>query len=286
MSLPFIFFGTDTFSTGVLNELEARGFLPSLIVTVPDKPKGRKLVMTPPDAKIWGEARGIPVIQLKTLRTPEAETEIREKMAGALVGIVASYGKIIPQNILDIPAHKTLNVHPSLLPKLRGASPLQSAILLESETGVTIMVLDADMDHGPILASQKTDDWSADLSALLPYSDELEKKLSAKGGALLGEILPDWVAGTITAIEQNHADATFTVKIKKEDGLLDLADSPEINLRKIRAYQGWPTAYYFDNEKRIIIKTAHIENGALVIDRIIPEGGKEMNYLDYTRSRN
>jgi methionyl-tRNA formyltransferase len=280
--INFVFFGTSNFSVFVLEELKKNNLTPSLIVTTEDKPKGRKLILTPPEVKIWAEKEGVKYIQLKTLRKPESLENIKSySRDGFDLFIVASYGKIIPQDVLDIPKFKTLNVHPSLLPKLRGASPLQSSILEENETGVTIIELDADVDHGPILAQEKIHiEWP-------PYMEELEKITGKLGGEMLSKIIPKWVHGEIDGIEQKHNEATFTKKIEKIDGELNLDDSPEKNLRKIRAYSVWPGAYYFEEiggiKKRIIVKRAHIENGELIIEKVIPEGKKEMDYKDFLR---
>lgn len=283
------FFGTSVFSCLILDQMKSAGFLPKLIITTGDKPKGRKLLLTPPEVKLWAEKENIPYIQLKTLRNQES-LEIIKSFApdGFDVFIVASYGKILPQNILDLPKRKTINVHPSLLPHLRGPSPIQSAILTENETGVTIIRLDPEVDHGPIIAQRKilSWGWSALPEAIQgepPYEKDLERTLGIEGGKLLSEILPDWVNGKIDEKEQDHTKATFCTKIEKSDGEINLSDSPEKNLRKIRAYHVWPTAYFFQNNTRIIIKKAHIENGKLTIDCVIPEGKKEMDYKDFLR---
>ena len=274
VGIKFVFFGTSRFSVIILDELKSRGLLPSLIVTTEDKPKGRKLVLTPPEVKIWAEQNKIPYIQPKKL---DNEVYLKLSTFNFQLFIVASYGKIIPEKILQIPKYKTLNVHPSLLPKLRGASPLQSAILGEKETGVSIMRLDKEMDHGPIVFQQKIA-----IMGWPPYESDLESILGQSGGKILANILPKWVNGEIEEIEQDHSKATFCKKIQKTDGLLNLNDSAEINLRKIKAYHIWPTAYFFDESgKRIIVKKAHIEKDELLIERVIPEGKKEMEFKDY-----
>lgn len=276
----FAFFGSSHLSVLVLEKLKSHGLLPSLVITGEDKPKGRKMILTAPETKTWAEDNGIPCLQLSSLRKPESLEAIRSfSTAGFDLFIVASYGKIIPQDILDLPKHQTLNVHPSLLPKLRGPSPLISAILQEDETGVTIMRVDSEMDHGPIIAQKKIDiEWP-------PYEEDLEKAAGELGGDMLAEIIPGWIAGSIAETEQDHASATVCVKIQKSDGEIHLADSAEKNLRKIRAFHIWPTAYFFHtrgNEKiRIIVKKAHIENGELILDRVVPEGKKEMDYADF-----
>jgi methionyl-tRNA formyltransferase len=138
-NLTWAFFGTDEFSTMVLDELKSQGFIPNLIVTTEDKPKGRKLLLTPPEAKVWADKENVNCLQLKTLRNEDSFNAIKSSVNEDFdLFVVASYGKIIPQNILDIPKYKTLNIHPSLLPKLRGPSPIASSILSENETGVTV----------------------------------------------------------------------------------------------------------------------------------------------------
>ncbi len=277
MNTNFAFFGTSTFSVTVLETLKEKGLIPSLMITVEDKPKGRKLVLTPPKTKVWADLEGIPTLQLKSLRTPEAEAEIRKyEGSGFDVFIVASYGKIIPDNILNIPKHKTLNIHPSLLPKLRGASPIQSAILQENETGVTIIRLDSEEDHGPILAQETTD------IAWPPYASELEDVLARQGAELLTSILPEWINGNLPETEQEHEKKTLCGKFTKEDSLLDLSLSPDTNLRKIRAYHN---AHFFDEGKRVVVKRARIENEVLVLEKVVPEGRKEMRYEDYLNGK-
>ncbi len=270
------FFGTSEFSVETLNELKKNGLVPNLIVTVEDKPKGRKLIITPPETKVWAEKEGVPILQLKTLKNSDTEKTIKGAINEEFdVFVVASYGKIIPENILNIPKYKTLNIHPSLLPKLRGASPIQSAILKENQTGVSIIRLDTEVDHGPLIAQKKIEiEWP-------PYASDLEKLLAKESAQLLVKILPDWVGGKLKEVVQEHSLATFTEKINKIDAQLNMQDAPELNLRKIRAFHVWPGAFFFINGKRIIVKTANIDNGLLVIDRVVPEGKKEMSYKDY-----
>ncbi len=280
-NIKFGFFGTSIFSVYVLDELKKTGLIPSLIVSTEDKASGRNLKITPTKVKEWALKENIKYIQPKTLRTEEIFNEIKNSEPAFDVFIVASYGKLIPKNILEIPKHGTINVHPSLLPKLRGASPLQSSILLEDETGVTIIKLDEEMDHGPIISQEKIDiEWP-------PYSDTLEKVCGEVGGRLVAKVLPDLIDGKISETVQEHEKATFTKKIEKGDAELNMSDSPNVNLRKIRAYNVWPGAFYFENingiKKRMVVKKARIENGELVLERIVPEGKKEMDYKDFLR---
>jgi methionyl-tRNA formyltransferase len=280
--INWAFFGSSEFSVTVLETIKGQGYKPNLIITIPDKPRGRKMILTKEEVKVWAEKNNIPCIQLKSLRTPEAEEEIRKYFKeGVDLFVVTHYGKIIPNNILNIPRHKTLNIHPSLLPKLRGPSPIKSAILSENETGVTIIRLDEEMDHGPVILQEKikTSEWP-------PYESELSHDLAVMGGEMISKIIPDWIDRKINEIEQDHSLATLCTKIEKQDGQIDLSDDAEINLRKIRAYEKWPGAFYFDNDKRIKITKARVENGLLKIEKVIPEGKKEMSYDDYLRGKN
>lgn len=279
-----IFFGTPEFARDTLDVLETKGIVPSLIITAEDKPSGRKMILTPPPTKLWAAARNIPILQLKTLRTPESIEAI--KAYGPFdVGIVASYGKIIPQSILDLPKRGMLNIHPSLLPLHRGASPIQSTILKGDSFGVSIILLDVDMDHGPLLTQKEIPE------AILPhdsYRDVAEKILAHEGALILSEVLPAWLSNTQHITEQNHTRATFCKKIEKADGEIHLdSDSPETIVRKVRAFVGWPTVFFFTEYNgtriRVQITKAHIENGLLVITSIRPEGKKEMSYTDFLR---
>ncbi len=280
--LTFTFFGSSQFSIYILEELEKVGFIPTTIVTTPDKPKGRKLILTPTVVKDWGVARNIPVLDPAKLDA----TFIEElKKTPVDVFVVASYGKIIPLDIINIPPHKTLNVHPSLLPKYRGASPLQSAILNDDKkTGVTIMRIDEKMDHGPVVAQKlvTVEEW--------PTYEEFEATMGKIGGSLLAAVLPQWISGAIHEQEQDHAAATHCSKITKEDGELDLTADEYTNFRQIQAYHEWPQAYFFIEHppasgKKIRIKVTYATygGGALKIEKVIPEGAKEMPYEDFVR---
>ncbi len=283
-NLKIAFFGTPQVAVYVLDELKNAGILPDMIITAPDKPAGRKLILTPPPAKVWAEENFISTFQPKTLKDEEAIQTIKNEGPWDLF-IVAAYGNILPKEILSIPKNGTLNVHPSLLPRLRGASPIQTAILEEDETGVTIMLIDEEMDHGPIVAQEKVESWK---EGELPKASELEETLARRGGQILAEIIPKWTKKEIEAREQDHANATFTKKITKENGLVDLSDDAEKNYRKIQAFNIWPRAYFFTekntkgpegNKKiRIIITDAELSKGKLVIKKIIPEGKKEIPY--------
>jgi len=280
-NLKIVFFGTTEYTIVVLDELKRAGIIPTLIVTTPDKPKGRKLISTPPPIKIWAEKESIDVVQPEQLTDKTFLEELQNTNWDLF--IVVFYGKILPKKILEIPQHGVLNVHPSLLPKFRGPSPVQTAILEdERKNGISIILLDEEMDHGPIVAQARIeiDGWP-------PKENILSGILALEGGKLLAEVIPQWVAGHITSEEQDHKSATYTDIIKKEDGLIDFNDAPYENYRKIQAYDTWPGTYFFTkrNGKKIRIKIidASFSDGVLTIEKIIPEGKKEMKYEDFLR---
>ena len=279
------FWGVPEYSIITLDWLEMAGYDISFIVTTPDKPKGRKLILTPPPVKSWATEHNIPVLQPEKLRDSAFIEEIKKYDCD--VFIVMAYGKIIPEEILNIPKAKSLNIHPSLLPKYRGSCPIESAILADDQnTGSTIIRMDKEMDHGPII-------WQKEyISAFWPpKSEELGEELVDIASNAIVLLLPEWIAGKIPEIEQDHTKATFTKKIEKEDGLINLADDPYKNFLKIQAYHDWPSAYFFVHKKggaygemtRIKITEAEFENGELKIKKVIPEGRSEMDYHDFTQ---
>ena len=290
--IKIVFFGTPEFAVDVLNELlrcatpQDFSLLPNLIVTTPDRPVGRKLIITPPPMKIWADKN-----QIKTLQPEKLDEDFVDKLKleNWDLFIVAAYGKIIPQTILNLPKYGTLNVHPSLLPKYRGATPIHSAILAgEKETGVSLILMDEKMDHGAIVAQEKITLWENSISEI-PSQSQLEKTLAQLGGKLLGNTIPKWVSGEIKVVEQNHSEATFCKKLKSDDALIDLGDDAKENFLKIQAFDKWPKVHFFQNpiknktsneasRKRIIIKKAHLKKGELIIEQILPEGGIETNY--------
>ena len=272
-NIKFFFFGTGKFALGVLEELKANRLLPFFIVTAPDKPQGRGKILQPPPIKKWAEENNIPYCQ-PPKPTPDI---LPPNLASCDTFVVAEYGKILPKEIINTPKYGTLNVHPSLLPKYRGPSPIQAALLNgDRETGVTIILIDEQMDHGPVLAQKKI--------AILDDDDywTLREKLARLGGELLAQTLPKWIKGEIKAKGQKHSQATYCRIIKKEDGLVDLEkDSPQLIYRKIRALSEWPKSYFFINGKRIIITSAKLEEGKLKIGKIKPEGKREMSLKEY-----
>lgn len=284
--LRFVFFGTPDIAVASLEELARAGFLPTLIVTAPDKPQGRHLELTPSDVKVWADAHSIATIQPQTLRDEAVVERLRTENADLF--IVVAYGKIIPQNVLDLPKQGTLNMHPSLLPRHRGPSPIESQILSEehgTDVGVSIMLLDADIDHGPVVAQHNNlpelkDHWPIKARELRPL-------LARYGGELLVHVISNSDTLLSNARTQDHDRATFCKKIAKEDALIDLTDVPETNYRKILAYDVWPRAYCFverhGKQMRIIITDATLENNQLILKKVIPEGKREMDYEEFMR---
>lgn len=246
--IKFVFFGSSRFSLFVLEELEKAGYSPLLKIT---------------SAKA-------PLPSLDELRVLNAD-----------VFIIASFGKILPQELLEIPKHQSLNVHPSILPELRGPAPIQGLILGQGQPGVTIIRMDKEMDHGPIVAQSAT--------PLTPWPDHyeiVEEKLARAGGQLLASILEDWAAGRIEEKPQEHGKATFIKFIKKEDGLLDINASAEKNLHKVLAYSTWPGAHFIFKNKngreiRLIVKDAEIKDGKFEPVRVIPSGKREMTWKEF-----
>lgn len=287
----YVFFGTSEFSVHVLDVFYTQGFIPKLIVTVPDKPAGRKLVMTPPPVKTWAIEHNIPYVQFTKLDALAVQA-LEQKEVQVDTYIVASYGKIIPEQVLRIPTHGCLNIHPSLLPLLRGATPLQTSIMQDmQDTGVTIIQMDKEMDHGPIVAVHR--------EHITPWPQvypELETHLAQKGASLLLEHLPSYIDGTSIPTTQIHSDATYTKKIEKDDGLIQLdslqgKDAWNMFL-KYNALYPWPGLYFFAQKMnadgtslniRVKVKEAvwNTANSSVELTKVVPEGKKEMTWKDF-----
>lgn len=276
MNNKFVFFGTPEVASKTLEILKESGYLPSLIITAPDKPSGRGMKMTPTPTKIFAIENNIPYL------TPEKlNDEIYAKLQNenADLFIVVAYGKILPERFINLPKVYTINIHYSLLPKYRGASPVESAILNgEEETGISIQKMAFKMDTGPILLEEKVKIHNNE------KTQELRSRLIEIGGKLLAENLPKIFNNSLTMHEQDETKASYCTKISKEDGLIDLNQDGVKNYNKFRSYFAWPKTFFFVNEKRIIIKDAKLENGKFIILRVIPEGKKEISYEDFLKS--
>jgi len=280
--MKIVFFGTPDLAVNALSKLESFGILPELVVTTPDAPVGRKQIITPPPTKIWAAEHEIPIFQPPTLKDRSQLTPLTEQVWDLFV--VFAYGKIMPEWLLKLPKYGTINAHPSLLPKLRGASPIRSTLLNDlSAAGVTIMQMDAELDHGPILYQQ-----AVNLPAPILGRD-LDKTLSHMCGNLLAHVIQELPKVNISPTPQNHKQATFCTKITKDMAklTLDPKNLPTGNealqvYRKICAFDGWPETYFIHHDKRIKIKAAHLDDsGKLQITKIIPEGKREMDFCVY-----
>lgn len=229
-----LFFGTPEFALPALRALIDAGYSIVGVVTQPDKPVGRKRVLTSPPVKVLAERHGIPVYQPDHL---DARDFAAGKIPRADLFVVAAYGKIIPKEILDLQKYGALNIHPSLLPRWRGPSPIQSAILAgDAKTGVTIMQMDEKMDHGPIVTQQEKPD---DDFATVTYPI-LHNHLAEAGAKLLIETIPKWLSGAITPIPQNETKTTYCKLLTRNDGRIDWTKSAEEIERMIRAFHPWP----------------------------------------------
>jgi len=231
--------GTAGLSSASLEILaRAKQFSIVAVVTQPDKPKGRELKLTPSPVKALAESLQLPVLQPAKAREEKFLSELRTLKPDLIV--VVAYGQILPPTILDLPRFGCLNVHTSLLPKYRGAAPIQWAIANgDSETGVTIMKMDAGLDTGPILTMRRT--------PILPEdnSQTLHDRLAQLGAELLLETIPDYVAGKISPQPQPAEGATYAAKIKREDGKIDWNLPAEKIWNRLRAFTPWPGAFTF-----------------------------------------
>jgi len=277
-----VFLGTSEFAVPILEGLIKNKWGISCVITEPDKPAGRRQILTPSPIKQVTLKHGLLVYQ------PEKISNIKSQLSNLKPDLIilAAYGQIIPSEILDIPTYGSLCIHPSLLPKYRGPSPIQCTILNgEKETGVTIFKMDEKIDHGPAIKNKRLKIKDKRYNSL-----ELSKELANLAADLLLKTLPLYLEGKIKPRPQNHKKATYTKLLKKEDGQIENSklktqNSKELEEieRKIRAYYPWPKVWTFVNGKRIIIHKAHIEKEKLILDVVQPEGKKAMKYEEYLK---
>jgi len=287
--IKFVYFGGEPLAVPVLEELKTAGLVPSLIVCNPDRATGREQIITPPPAKIWAEAEGIEVWQ----PTSYQDESTKDYLSNCEwdIFVVVAYNFILPAWLLEIPKHGVINVHPSLLPKLRGASPIRTAILENQpdDVGVTIMLMDEKMDHGPILEQEQlhltSENW--------PMSGpKLDKKLAKLGGTLLAEVIPAWVADELSPQEQDHDLATYCTRFQKRDSEVELnplalpgGKNAKRIWHAINAFAGIGDTFFIHHGNRVKIKQAELtKDGSLHLLRVIPEGKKEVNFEDYLNS--
>ena len=288
--MKIVFMGSPDFALPVLKGLKDH-FDVVGVVTQPDRASGRGRELKAPPVKILALDLGLPIIQPEKLKQPEAMEQLRAWNPDLIV--VAAFGQILKKDVLDLPRHGCINVHASLLPRWRGAAPINAAILHgDEETGVTIMQMDVGLDTGAILAKR---------SIRLTPTDSagsVFRTLSTLGADLLIETLPRWVAGEITPQTQDDSRATYAPMLKKEDGRLDLTHDVYELERRIRAFNPWPGAFMEIDGTLLKVQRAHVgegnvsvgqrlvvedqpavgaRGGALILDEVQPAGKKPMS---------
>ncbi len=289
--------GSPDFAAQILSSLASQ-YTISAVITQPDRESGRGKKVVPPPVKEIATQLNIPVFQPARLRTPEAFEELSALKPDVI--IVAAYGQILRQNVLDLPKYGCINVHASYLPRWRGAAPIQAAILAGDEySGVSIMRMDAGIDTGPVLAMEKVAVEKQETALTL------EKKLAKTGSNLILKNLPLYLSGQISPIPQPETGSTYASLLKKQDGLLDFTQ-PAIELeRKVRAYDDWPGTFTTVKDQILKIRKVRLyagktlsagrrdasegyplvgtADGTLLLEEVQPAGKKWMNGKDYLR---
>jgi methionyl-tRNA formyltransferase len=272
--LKIAFFGTPYVARDTFDALYDAGYIPTVVVTNPDSKQGRGQVVQACETKMWAHEHNIEVLSPEKIDT---DTIAQIAAFNCDYAIVVAYGKILPQTLIDIFPKGILNVHYSLLPKYRGAAPVETALLQgETVTGVTIQKLVLAMDAGDILAQESV---TIGVDETAP---QLKTRLIAVGTQLLLATLPSYEAGTLQSTPQDHTQATFAPKILKEERELILTDDAEKNWNKYRAYAEAPGTHFFVEKNgikvRVKIITAELKDGTFTPLRVIPEGKNEMDY--------
>lgn len=252
--MRIIFMGTPDFAVGTLTALIEAGHEIVLAVTQPDKPQGRKQTLVAPPVKEAAVSRGIPVFQPKRVREPEALAELKKYEPELIV--VAAFGQLLPKELLDMPTFGCINVHASLLPKYRGAAPIQWAILNgDALTGVTIMRMDVGLDTGDMIAKEEV--------AIAPEDTggTLFDKLAKAGAELLVRTIPSIADGTAVYTPQDESEATKVGQISKKDGRIDFTRSARSIECQVRGLNPWPSAYTYLGKKTLKIWAADVREG-------------------------
>jgi len=259
--MKIIFFGSDEFSVIVLRELLANSEYEVLAIVTTS-------AETP--ISLFAKANSLPLLQPAKLAASEL------KSYNADLGILVVYGKIISQDILDLFPKGILNIHPSLLPKYRGPSPTATVLLNgDSTTGLTIIRLDSEMDHGPILKQVKTDIKNGEVL------EELRDRLAHLGAKTLLEVIPKYMDGSLELREQNHEKATFTKQFTKEDGKIDWKKSAQEIYDQYRAFHKWPGIWFLHKGKRVKILDCELIEDKLKITELQPEGKTPMTFKEF-----
>lgn len=274
MKPKIVFMGTPEFGAIVLQGLIKGEYKPVLLVTSSDKPMGRKQILTPPPAKVLAQKYNIPILQPPKIL--DSRFQILDSKPDLI--IVAAYGQILPEEILKIPKYGCLNIHPSLLPKYRGPSPIQQAILKgDKETGVTIILMDEQMDHGPIITQKKTIIGNNETSQLL------HDRLAALAVELLIDAIPDWIDGKIKLQPQEEKKATYTKILERESGLIDWEKPAKVIDCQIRALTPWPGTYTLYKNQRLKVLKSTLKKDKLIIEEVQLEGKKPIGFKDFLR---
>jgi methionyl-tRNA formyltransferase len=259
--MRIIYAGSPDFAVPALQALIDSQHEIVCVLTQPDRPAGRGRKLTAPPVKICASEHNIPVLQPLSLRDPEIQQQLQDLQPDCMV--VVAYGLILPQAVLDIPAHGCINVHASLLPRHRGAAPVQAAILEgDPITGVCLMQMEAGLDTGPVLLSQITDIGSYETTG------ELTERLADLGAELLIRGLPALAAGTLQRVIQPEAEATYAGKIAKADATIDWTESAADIVRRVRAFNPWPVAQTLLHDKQFRIWRAIADD--CLIDQGMP----------------
>lgn len=251
--MKIVYFGTPEFALKPLESLLKEENIEILaVVTQPDKAQGRKKILTPPPVKELAKSRNLKIIQPKNKKELKSELD---KLEQADFFVVIAFGMILSENILNIPKFGSINVHASLLPKYRGASPIQESLINgDEETGISIMKIDKELDHGDIFLIRRLSIDAED------NFETLSSKLSELAASILPHVISDIADGNLKTISQNHEKASYCHKINKEDGKIDFHVSAQEIKNMIRAYTPWPRVYTTLKNKKLKIIASDVEN--------------------------
>lgn len=287
--------GSPTFATPSLKALHERYEI-CAVITQPDRPAGRGRSLRESAVKKLAASHSLPILQPENLKDDGIYRDLSGFKADLIV--VAAFGQILPERILNLPKYGSLNVHASLLPRWRGASPIQASIVGGDErTGVTIIKMDAGLDTGPIIDQRSTPIGEDETGG------ELESRLAVLGSQLIRDTIPGYISGNIVPPPQDDSLATYAPMLRKKDGQIDPGFDAARLSRQVRAYEPWPTSFFFWDNLRIVVRSAHLIkqniakpgevfifegtpaiatiDGSLVLEKIQPAGKREMRAVDF-----
>lgn len=288
MNLRIVFFGSSIHSLPSLKKL-AKAYSVIGVVTQPDRPVGRKRIITPTPVSTYAKKNNMLVIKPESdinlpweYKNPDEVTKTILELNPNLL-VVCYYGQRVPKKLIDNTTYGGLNIHPSLLPKYRGAAPSEWAIINgEKETGVTILTLDENFDKGKILIQEK------DAIKQSDTPDNLYTRLFEKGADLLLKVIPDYINNKINLSEQDETNVIPAPRLEKEDGEINWREKPEVIERKIRAFTPWPGTHTFvtihNKKTRLKVLKAYLEKGSLIIDTVQLEGKKPVSFQEFKKA--